>query len=183
MARDEAGWLYLSVAFADETNPNIRFVKTYPAAPGSLVFDVEHPVGETWVPTLKIDLPALLVDGKDLIPSATTHAPVEAPRDSDIQATRYVGVAHLKPPPERSGPCGPEGLPYFRPGNNLTRGQVCKIVVEALEALGHTLPEIDPTKQYFEDIPATGPGSTYHEPTAKLTLLGAIGGYVCTPQP
>jgi hypothetical protein len=178
--RDELGYKFMAVAKADDANPNIRFVDVYMAPPGSIAFD-PHPVGERWYPTLKIDLPAVLCDGPDLLVSATTHAAQEAPRPTEVQAadsTTFKGICHVKTTP-REGPCGPLGIPYFRPGNNLTRGQVSKIIVAALEASGFQFPDYDPNKQYFEDVAV---GSVYHEHTAKLSSIGAIGGYACTPQ-
>jgi hypothetical protein len=179
--RDELGYKFMAVAKADDANPNIRFVDVYMAPPGSLVFG-PTPIGERWYPTYKIDLPAVLCDGSDLLVSATVHAPQEAPRPSDVQADDSVvfkGVCHVKTTP-REGPCGPLALPYFRPQNNLTRGQVCKIIVEALEAMNLEFPPYDPNKQYFEDVAV---GSAFHEYSAKLSSVGAIGGYACVPHP
>lgn len=178
--RDELGYKFMAVAKADDANPNIRFVDVYMAPPGSLAFS-PTPVGERWYPTLKIDLPAVLCDGPDLLVSATVHAPREAPRDSDVQAadsTTFKGICHQKTTP-REGPCGPLGLPYFRTNNPLTRGQAAKIEVLSLEASGFEFPPYDPTKQYFEDVPV---GSPFHEHTAKLASIGAISGYACVPQ-
>lgn len=176
--RDEMGYKFMAVAKADDANPNIRYVDCYMAQPGSITFN-PTPIGERWTPTLKIDLPAVLCDGVNLLVSATDHAPREAPRDSNVDAYVIEGVCHVKTV-AREGPCGPLGIPYFRPGNNLTRGQVCKIVVEALEYIGGRFPDYDPNKQYFEDVPV---GSPFHEYTAKLSTTGAIGGYACVPQP
>ena len=55
-------------------------------------------------------------------------------------------------------PCGGPGEPcpgpYFRPGNNVTRGQTAKIVANAA-GFSETIPS---TQQTFEDVP---PGSTF----------------------
>jgi hypothetical protein len=75
-------------------------------------------------------------------------------------------------------PCGgpfepcqpPSNRPYFRPNNNLTRGQLAKI---AAQAAGFTE---TPTGQAFEDVP---PGSTFYPWIEPLAGRGIIGGYPC----
>jgi hypothetical protein len=73
-------------------------------------------------------------------------------------------------------PCvPPDNRPYFRPGNNATRGQIAKIVSNAA-GLGGT-----PTIQTFEDAP---PSSTFWLWIERLSATGAISGYVCgNPEP
>ncbi|HEY0071719.1 MAG TPA: S-layer homology domain-containing protein [Chloroflexia bacterium] len=74
-------------------------------------------------------------------------------------------------------PCGGPGElcngshdPYFRPGLNVTRGQISKMV-----ALGASLS--GPTgAQIFEDVE---PGSTFYGPIQQLASRGYIGGYPC----
>ncbi|MGA7732101.1 MAG: S8 family serine peptidase [Chloroflexia bacterium] len=75
-------------------------------------------------------------------------------------------------------PCGgpgepcvlPDNLPYFRPANNITRGQLSKIVSEAA---GLTQPA---GAQQFEDVP---PGHTFYDYIWRLTSLGIMNGYPC----
>jgi hypothetical protein len=67
-------------------------------------------------------------------------------------------------------PCDPQNRPYFRPANNVTRGQLSKIV-----ALSASLPLITGT-QTFEDVPV---GSTFHSFIESLYNAGAINGYPC----
>jgi hypothetical protein len=73
-------------------------------------------------------------------------------------------------------PCGGPGEPcpgtYYRPNNNVTRGQTAKIVAEAA---GFADP-VPATRQTFEDI---GPGSTFHAYIERLSTRGIIGGYPC----
>lgn len=180
MARDEMGYRYLAVAKADDLNPNIRYVDFYEAAPGlPLVFQPMDPQkAPRYFPPLKIDFPDLLVDGSNLVVSVTDHAPQEAPRDSNVDGEVYEGVCRVKRT-ERSGPCGPLNLPYMRPGNTLTRGQACNIVVKVLEHFGMDFGPYDPNAQYFEDVL---PGSDFHASTTKLVSTGAISGYACDPQ-
>lgn len=58
----------------------------------------------------------------------------------------------------------------FRPGNNVTRGQLAKIVSNAA---GFAEPH---GEQTFEDV---APGSTFHEFVERLSSRGMIGGYPC----
>jgi hypothetical protein len=75
-------------------------------------------------------------------------------------------------------PCGsagepcvpPDNLPYFRPNNNATRGQIAKITSNAA---GYTDP---PDGQTFEDV---APGSTFYDYVQRLATRGYINGYPC----
>ncbi len=68
-------------------------------------------------------------------------------------------------------PCvSPANRPYFRPGNNVTRGQLAKITSGAA---GWTE---TPTAQTFEDVP---PGSPFYLPIERLTARSIITGYPC----
>jgi hypothetical protein len=58
----------------------------------------------------------------------------------------------------------------FRPNNNVTRGQLAKIVSNSA---GFTQ---DPGPQLFEDI---APGNTFYDWVNRLASLGHIGGYAC----
>jgi hypothetical protein len=70
-------------------------------------------------------------------------------------------------------PCVPPlNRPYFRPGNNATRGQLTKIVSNAA-GFGN-----QPTGQTFEDVP---PSQTFWLYVERLLLNrpGVMGGYQC----
>jgi hypothetical protein len=78
-----------------------------------------------------------------------------------------------------SEPCvAPGNLPYFRPGNNATRGQIAKIVWEAADSGGvHFSPS---GGQTFEDVPPSSPFYSYIE---GLTQDGVMSGYACGSTP
>jgi hypothetical protein len=76
-------------------------------------------------------------------------------------------------------PCGlrptepcvePNNMPYFRPNENATRGQLAKIVSNAA---GFNEPR---TEQTFEDVPKDG---TFYLWIERLTSRGVMGGYAC----
>ena len=73
-------------------------------------------------------------------------------------------------------PCGGPGEPcpgsYYRPNNNVTRGQVSKII-SASAGFADPVPG---TQQTFEDV---APGSTFHVWIERLATRGIIGGYPC----
>jgi photosystem II stability/assembly factor-like uncharacterized protein len=69
-------------------------------------------------------------------------------------------------------PCGTTGDPYFRPNNQVTRGQLAKIVSQSAGFNN----AIEPARQAFEDVP---PGSTFWDPVEQLAYLGVMGGYAC----
>ena len=64
----------------------------------------------------------------------------------------------------------PGNLPYFRPNNNSTRGQISKIVSNAA---GYT---DTPSGQQFQDVP---PGSTYYTYIYRLVSRSIMAGYPC----
>jgi hypothetical protein len=68
-------------------------------------------------------------------------------------------------------PClPPANLPYFRPNNNATRGQISKIDANAA-GFGNM-----PSGQQFEDVAI---GSTYYTYTYRLVSRLIMGGYPC----
>jgi hypothetical protein len=72
-------------------------------------------------------------------------------------------------------PCGPNNLPYFRPNNNATRGQISKIVVEAaVRALAWTL--LNPAQNTFQDVAV---GSTFYRYVETAYGHGVLSGYPC----
>ncbi|MDQ5866532.1 MAG: hypothetical protein M3390_12490 [Chloroflexota bacterium] len=75
-------------------------------------------------------------------------------------------------------PCGApgEGCPgsYFRPGVNVTRGQISKMVALAANLNGPT------GNQIFEDV---APDSTYYNPIQQLASRSYISGYPCGTRP
>ncbi len=71
-------------------------------------------------------------------------------------------------------PCNSGNNPYFRPGANVTRGQIAKMVALAAGMDGAV------GAQVFEDVP---PGSTFYGPVQALATAGYIGGYPCGSVP
>ncbi|HEX8220567.1 MAG TPA: S-layer homology domain-containing protein [Chloroflexia bacterium] len=67
-------------------------------------------------------------------------------------------------------PCNGSGDPYFRPGLNVTRGQISKMVALAANLSGPT------GDQIFQDVQ---PGSTFYDPIQQIGSRGYIGGYPC----
>jgi hypothetical protein len=67
-------------------------------------------------------------------------------------------------------PCGVGNLPYFRPNNNATRGQISKIDANAAGFID------PPGAQLFEDV---APGSTFYDYIQRLASRGIINGYPC----
>jgi hypothetical protein len=68
-------------------------------------------------------------------------------------------------------PClPPNNLPYFRPNNNATRGQISKIVSNAAGYFDV------PVGQEFEDVPI---GSTYYAFIYRLAHRNVMSGYQC----
>ncbi|HEY0069259.1 MAG TPA: S-layer homology domain-containing protein [Chloroflexia bacterium] len=67
-------------------------------------------------------------------------------------------------------PCLGSGDPYFRPGHDITRGQLAKIVSNSAGFIDQ------PAGQTFEDIPPSEPFYPFIE---RLAIRHDIGGYPC----
>jgi hypothetical protein len=85
------------------------------------------------------------------------------------------GIMSGYPCPERpSGDdCNPDNPVIFLPNANATRGQLAKIVSNAIgfsEAV---------SGQYYADVPEEGQGSQFYEWIMRLTNRGVMSGYPC----
>ncbi len=70
----------------------------------------------------------------------------------------------------------PENLPYFLPGNFMTRGQMAKVVVSNDKVIRQG----EPTGQTFADVPI---GSTFYRYIEFAFQSGYVNGYPCSPDP
>jgi hypothetical protein len=70
-------------------------------------------------------------------------------------------------------PCGPDNLPYYRPNDSASRGQIAKIVSNAA---GFNDP---PGSRLFQDMP---PGSPFYDYVQRLASRGIMQGYTCGGQ-
>jgi hypothetical protein len=106
--------------------------------------------------------------------------PVEGQTYEDVPPshTFYTEIMRLSNRGVMSGyPCGnpepcvpPENRPYFRPGNNATRGQLSKIVANAANIT-------DPVSgQFYADVPTD---HTFYVEIMRLTGRGVMSGYPC----
>jgi subtilisin-like proprotein convertase family protein len=106
-------------------------------------------------------------------PKQPTFADV--PRDGTFYLfveTAYAnGVINGYPCGGPGEPCDPGNRPYFRPGNNITRGQLSKVIALAQ---GYTLP--NPSQPTFADVPAT---QTFFGYIEAVYAHGIINGYPC----
>lgn len=87
-----------------------------------------------------------------------------------IERMSRLGVISGYPCGGEGEPCGGQDRPYFRWGNNATRGQISKIVSNAV---GFGEPVIG---QIFEDVPQTNP---FYEFIQRLARRGIMSGYPC----
>jgi ribosomal protein L30/L7E len=71
-------------------------------------------------------------------------------------------------------PCGGPGEPcpgtYYRPNNDVTRGQLAKIIANTAQY------SETPAAQTFEDV---GPGSTFYPWIKEIAGRGIVNGYPC----
>ena len=87
-----------------------------------------------------------------------------------IQCLACQGIINGYPCGGPGEPCNPTNDPYFRPGNNVTRGQFAKI---ASNSAGFNEP---PGAQQYEDVAV---GSTFFDFVWRLSDRGYINGYPC----
>lgn len=117
----------------------------------------------TTTPTVSPTPIACAIQFTDVPPGSTFY--------SFVHCLACQGIINGYPCGGAGEPCDPGQNPYFRPGSDVTRGQIAKI---ALLASGHiTDPVIGQT---FEDVP---PGSTFYEYVERLAVRGVSQGYVC----
>ncbi len=70
-------------------------------------------------------------------------------------------------------PCvGPTNRPYFRPNNNMTRGQAAKVVANAVQFAD----QIPSTQQTFADVPSN---QVFWLAVERMVAHGVLGGYPC----
>ncbi|MEA2575164.1 MAG: hypothetical protein QOH93_2462 [Chloroflexia bacterium] len=99
--------------------------------------------------------------------------PAGAPFYSYVNRLAVLGVMSGYACGEPGESCGASNLPYFRPDDSTTRGQIAKIVANgAGYAEGHT-------GQTFEDVPAT---HAFYLPVERLASRGIMSGYDCGGQ-
>ncbi len=105
-------------------------------------------------------------------PTAQTFADVDSsnPFYLPIEQLAYEGVISGYACSGVNEPCDSQNRPYFRPSNNITRGQIAKVVALAARLSG------TPTGQTFADVPSTDALYPYVE---LLAAQHMISGYSC----
>jgi hypothetical protein len=110
----------------------------------------------------------------DIPPSQQTFTDV--PPDSTfwvyVERGYLHGVFSGYPCGGQGEPCDPQQRPYYRPGNNLSRGQLAKV---ASNGAGY-IDQISPTQASFVDVPADDPFWIYVE---RAVAHSIISGYPC----
>jgi glucose/arabinose dehydrogenase/plastocyanin len=89
-----------------------------------------------------------------------------------IQCLACQGIINGYPCGGPGEPCNGNNDPYFRPGNNISRGQIAKIVANA----GFYDNTIADTTQTYEDVV---PNSTFWLYIERLSMYGIMQGYPC----
>jgi hypothetical protein len=116
----------------------------------------------TPTPTITQTPTACAISFEDVPPGSTFYP--------YIQCMACRGIINGYPCGGPGEPCNPTNDSYFRPGNNVTRGQFAKI---ASNAAGFVDP---PGAQQYEDVL---PGSTFYDFIWRLTNRGLVNGYPC----
>lgn len=86
----------------------------------------------------------------------------------EIGVANSVAVGYPCGNPE---PCDPQNRPYFRPGSNVNRGQLAKMITN-----GRDWPILEPPTPTFNDVPTDSPYYGYVE---RVAANGVINGYDC----
>ena len=74
-------------------------------------------------------------------------------------------------------PCGQTGRPYFRPSNNITRGQIAKIVSNSAGF------DEDVEGQTYADVTPSDEPSSFYVYVERLTAHNVMSGYPCGTTP
>jgi S-layer homology domain len=128
----------------------------------------------TSTPTVTATLPAGTPSSTPTICTTTfTDVPPGSTFYVYIQCLACRGVISGYPCGGPGEPCNGNNDPYFRPQNNVTRGQIAKIVSNSA---GFQEPV---SGQSFEDVL---PGSTFYQFIERLASRGVISGYPCGGQ-
>ncbi|MEO5952440.1 MAG: S-layer homology domain-containing protein [Chloroflexia bacterium] len=109
---------------------------------------------------------ACTIQFADVLPGNTFYA--------NIRCLACRGIINGYPCGGDNEPCNSTNDPYFRPSNNISRGQLAKVV--SLSA-GFNEPV---TGQTFEDV---APGTTFYDYVERLASRGVMGGYPCGVNP
>jgi hypothetical protein len=89
-----------------------------------------------------------------------------------VETAAAHGVINGYPCGGAGEPCvGPDNRPYYRLGNNVTRGQVSKMI-----ALSRGWALANPSTATFHDVPV---GSTFFQYVETAVAHGIISGYPC----
>jgi S-layer homology domain len=117
----------------------------------------------TGTPPTATETPTVCTLSFEDVPVGSTFYPF-------IQCLACRGIINGYPCGGVGEPCNANNDPYFRPGNNVTRGQFSKI---ASNSAGFVDP---PGAQQYEDVL---PGSTFFDFIWRLTNRGLVNGYPC----
>ena len=137
------------------------------------------PTGTRYTPTItRTGTPTSTPGGATNTPSATpSHCSLQfedVPNPStfypSIECLACRGILNGYPCGGAAEPCNSNNDPYFRPHNNVTRGQLAKILARAA---GINNPV---SGQSFEDVTTSSPFYTYIE---QLYALGVLSGFPC----
>jgi hypothetical protein len=109
-----------------------------------------------------------------VIPGNATFADVPAGSTfyDYVETGAANGVASGYPCGAPSELCDSQHRPYFRPNNNVSRGQLAKMIANAR---GWTL--YNPATATFNDVPV---GSTFFGYVERVVAFGVINGYPCS---
>ncbi|MDQ2806114.1 MAG: S-layer homology domain-containing protein [Chloroflexota bacterium] len=103
----------------------------------------------------------------DVAPGSTFFAVVETAAAEHLVSGYTCGSSN--PQTGDAEPCDGSSRPYFRPSNNVTRGQLSKIVV-----LAAGWPQVNPPTATFSDVPS---GNIFYPFIETAFCRGVISGY------
>ena len=132
---------------------------------------VATPTGSAATPTSSVSPTACPVEFQDVPPSKEVSS--FYPYARCLACRGVLGgypCGGANPQTGQAEPCGDTSNPYLRPSNNVTRGQLSKIVAIA----GDFSEPVD--TETFDDVP---PGSPFYLYVERLRHRGVVNGYAC----
>ncbi len=124
-----------------------------------------------------------IVVGAFNLPINTTNGPTYADVSTDstfyswIETATFYGIINGYPCGGSGEPCNAQNQPYYRANNDVTRGQLTKILVlSAQQANPIGWPLLNPAQASFADVQV---GSTFYTSVETAYAHGLVGGYDC----
>jgi hypothetical protein len=168
-----------TISYSDVNPPDFFYTPVLYLSCHGVVTGYSDGTFRPYNPTTRAQMVKIVVLGFGIpivTPTAPAYTFTDVPRDHTFFYAVETAVLHNIITGYPCGgplePCDSQNRPYFRPGANVTRGQLSKIVVIGAGWLLHN----PPSPGTFEDVPTT---NTFYAYIETAYCHGIISGYQC----